>query len=204
MFVLYFLLLNKLNKINGGLYSLVNLMIDETHFENIYHEHKTIVFNICLHYVLNIEDAQDITQEIFVKIHQRYHQYNAEAASLKTWICRIAINNCLDFLKAKKTKKRFGFLSNLFHADTNDPIKDAIDINHPGIETEDKEALQNLLQIIYTLPDNQKTVIILTKIEDRPQKEVAEIMNISLKAVESLLQRAKQTIQKKLSDGEGF
>jgi RNA polymerase sigma-70 factor, ECF subfamily len=64
--------------------------------------------------------------------------------------------------------------------------------------------LQNLLQIIYTLPENQKTAIILNRIEDRPQKEVAEIMNISLKAVESLLQRAKQTIQKKLTNTEGF
>jgi RNA polymerase sigma-70 factor, ECF subfamily len=179
-------------------------MMNELHFDNIYHEHKATVFNICLHYVLNAEDAQDITQETFVKVYQRYHQYNAEAASLKTWICRIAINHCLDFLKAKKSKKRFGFLSALFHTNSNEPIKDAIEINHPGIETEYKEALQNLLQIIYTLPDNQKTAIILTKIENRPQKEVAEIMNISLKAVESLLQRAKQTIQKKLTENKGF
>jgi RNA polymerase sigma-70 factor, ECF subfamily len=179
-------------------------MTNETHFENIYHEHKNIVFNICLHYVLNAEDAQDITQETFVKVYQRYHLFNAELASLKTWICRIAINHCLDFLKAKKSKKRFGFLSSLFHTDSNESIKDAIEINHPGIETEDKEALQSLLQIIYGLPDNQKTAIILTKIENRPQKEVAEIMDISLKAVESLLQRAKQTIQKKITAGEGF
>jgi RNA polymerase sigma-70 factor, ECF subfamily len=179
-------------------------MTNETHFENIYQEHKNIVFNICLHYVLNTEDAQDITQETFVKVYQRYYLFNAEVASLKTWICRIAINNCLDFLKAKKSKKRFGFLSALFHADSNESIKDAIEINHPGIETEDKEALESLLQIIYTLPDNQKTAIILTKIEDHPQKEVAEIMNISLKAVESLLQRAKQSIQKKLIENKGF
>ena len=52
--------------------------------------------------------------------------------------------------------------------------------------------------------DLQKTAIILTKIEDRPQLEVAEIMNTSVKAVESLLQRAKQTIQKKLTETEGL
>ncbi|MBL0024086.1 MAG: hypothetical protein IPO98_03270 [Saprospiraceae bacterium] len=46
--------------------------------------------------------------------------------------------------------------------------------------------------------------MILSKIEDRPQKEVAEIMDTSIKAVESLLQRAKQTIQKKLTESEGF
>jgi RNA polymerase sigma-70 factor, ECF subfamily len=179
-------------------------MINEQQFQSLYNQYKNLVYNLCLHYVLNAEDAQDITQEVFVKVYQRYHQYNIETASLKTWICRIAINHCLDFLKAKKARKRFGFIASLFYKDTNEPIDDAIDVNHPGIESEDKEAMQKLLQIIYTLPANQKTAIILSKIEDRGQKEVAEIMNTSIKAVESLLQRAKQTIHKKLTESEGF
>lgn len=176
----------------------------ESHFETIYNEHKNIVFNMCLNYVLNPEDAQDITQEVFVKVHQKYHQYNAESATLKTWICRIAINHCLDFLKAKKTKKRFGFITSLFHPETNEPIASVVELNHPGVQTEDKEAIESLLKIIYSLPENQKTAIILSKIEDRPQKEVAEIMDTSIKAVESLLQRAKQSIQNKLTESEGL
>ncbi len=179
-------------------------MLSDQQFESIYNEYKNLVFNMCLHYVLNPEDAADITQEVFVKVHQRYAQYDASSASLKTWICRIAINHSLDFLKAKKTKKRFGFISALFHPETNEPIDSALQINHPGIVTEDKEGLKNLLLIIYALPENQKTAIILSKIEDRSQKEVAEIMNTSLKAVESLIQRAKQTIQKKLTETEGL
>ena len=178
-------------------------MMNENKFEAVYNENKNLVYNLCLHYVLNPEDAQDITQEIFVKIYQRYHQYDAAAASFKTWICRITINHSLDFLKAKKTKKRFGFLTSLFHPETNEPIASTLHVNHPGVATEDKEGLENLLRIIYSLPENQKTAIILNKIEDRPQKEVADIMNTSVKAVESLLQRAKQTIAKKLKDTEG-
>jgi RNA polymerase sigma-70 factor, ECF subfamily len=179
-------------------------MVNDQHFDTIYNEHKNLVYNICLHYLLNAADAQDSTQEVFVKVYQRFHQYNAEAATLKTWICRIAVNQCLDALKARKTKKRFGFLTALFHADSHEPIGSITTIDHPGIAVEDKEALQNLLQIIYTLPENQKTAIILSKIEDRPQKEVAEVMMTSVKAVEALLQRAKQTIQKKLNQTEGF
>ena len=179
-------------------------MTNEVDFDTIYKEHASLVYNMCLHYVLNPEDAQDIAQEVCVKVYQKYHQYDAATASLKTWICRIAINHCLDFLKAKKTKKRFGFVSTLFYGDSNEPVSHAVDVNHPGVGAEDKEALDNLLKIIYSLPENQKTAIILSKIEDRPQKEVAEIMETSLKAVESLLQRAKQTIQKKLSGSEGI
>jgi RNA polymerase sigma-70 factor (ECF subfamily) len=71
------------------------------------------------------------------------------------------------------------------------------DYNHPGIELEDKEALKLLFNKINLLPDNQKTAIILAKIEDKSIKEVAEIMEISIKAVESLLQRAKMNLTKK-------
>ena len=179
-------------------------MIDNKYFEDIYEQYNNIVFNLCLNYVLHFEDAQDITQEVFLKVYKRYQQYNPEKASLKTWISQIAINQSLDFLKAKKTSKRFGFLTSIFNQNTNEPIQSAININHPGIATEDKEGLEKLLRIVYMLPDNQKTAIILTKIEDRPQKEVAEIMDISVKAVESLLQRAKQTIQKKITETEGL
>jgi RNA polymerase sigma-70 factor, ECF subfamily len=176
-------------------------MKDKAPFESIYKQYKNLVFNVCLHYVLNKEDAQDVTQEVFVKIYHHHHQYKPETASLKTWIYRIAINQSLDFLKAKKTKKRFGFITSLFHPDSNEPIHD---VAHPGVAMEDKESLEELLVIIQSLPEKQKTAIILTKIEDRPQKEVAEIMEINIKAVESLINRAKQSIEKKLKEREGF
>ena len=179
-------------------------MVVNKNFDEIYEAYKNLVFNLSLQYVLNREDAQDITQEVFVKLYQQLHKYDATKASLKTWIYQITINQSLDFIKARKSKKRFGFMSALFNADTNEPVIDISHVDHPGIISEDKEAIQRLLLIIQTLPETQQTAIILTKIEDRTQKEVAEIMNTTVKAVESLLQRAKQTIQKKLNETEGL
>ena len=94
------------------------------------------------------EDAEDITQEVFVKLHQGLHKYDATAASLKTWIYRITINQCLDFVKARQTKKRFGFITSLFSRESNEPLTEVIQLNHPGIMAEDKEALQKLFVII--------------------------------------------------------
>lgn len=178
-------------------------MIDEVYFEEIYTEYNKLVYNLSLQYVLSTEDARDITQEVFVKIYQHYNQFNPAKASLKTWIYRITINQNLDFLKSRQSKKRYGFITSLFHNDSNESVIAAETVDHPGLVAEHKEAMKRLLLIIQALPENQKTAIILSKIEDRPQKEVAEIMNISVKAVESLLQRAKQNIQKKLTDTEG-
>lgn len=179
-------------------------MTDNAHFESIYSEFKTLVFNVCLHYVLNREDAEDVTQEVFVKIYHNLYKYNPEAASLKTWLYRIAINQSLDFLKSRKSQKRFGFLTSLFRADSNEPIYDVGQISHPGLVMEERERVETLLLIIQGLPEKQKTAIILNKIEDRPQQEVAEIMNTSVKAVESLIQRAKVQIEKQLKIREGL
>jgi len=162
-----------------------------------------MVYNLSLNYVQHKEDAEDITQEVFVKLHQNLHKYDAATASVKTWIYRITINQCLDFVKAKQSKKRFGFITSLFSAASNEPLVEAVQFNHPGIAAEDREALQRLFSIINQLPHNQKTALLLTRMDDRPQQEVAAIMNMSVKGVESLLQRAKQTLTKKWEAGEG-
>ena len=179
-------------------------MQNEIQFRAVYDDYKQLVYNLALNYVQNDEDAQDITQEVFVKIYQHYQKHDPGKASLKTWIYRITINHCLDFTRSKKSKKRFGFITTLFHPETNEPVTETAHFNHPGIVAEDKEKLQQLLLCINELPENQKTALILVKIEDRTQKEAAEIMNTSVKAVESLLQRAKQILAKKLNKSEGL
>ena len=179
-------------------------MQNEIQFRAVYDDYKQLVYNLALSYLQHAEDAQDITQEVFVKIYLHFEKHDPAAASLKTWIYQITINHCLDFIRSKKSKKRFGFISSLFNSETNEPITDAAHFNHPGIAAEDKEELQQLLKLVNELPENQKTALILVRIEDRTQKEVAEIMNTSVKAVESLLQRAKQGLAKKLNEREGL
>ena len=179
-------------------------MQNEAQFRTVYDDYKQLVYNLALSYVQHAEDAQDITQEVFVKIYQHYEKHDPATASLKTWIYRITINHCLDFIRSKKSKKKFGFIISLFRHETNEPVAEALHFNHPGIVAEDKEDLQQLFTLINELPENQRTALILVKIEDRTLKEVAEIMNTSVKAVESILQRAKQSIQKKLAASEGF
>lgn len=178
-------------------------MQPNTAFHIIYETHCKMVYNLALQYVQNVPDAEDITQEVFVKLHQNLYRFDENAATLKTWIYRITINQSLDFIKAKNAKKRFGFITALFNSHNNEPVADVANFNHPGVAAEDKEALQHIFRLINNLPNNQRTAFILARLEDKSQKEIAEIMNLSTKAVESLLQRAKQSLQKKLQNSEG-
>lgn len=166
-------------------------------FNQLYNTYKDLVFNLCLHYLQNRGDAEDAAQEVFVKIHQKLASFNADA-QLKTWVYRITVNHCLDCIKAKKRVKRFAFITSLFYPNSSELKHDRSDFNHPGVLLEQKEATAALFQQINELPEQQKTALILTKIEGLSIKETAEIMDKTPKSVESLLQRAKKTLKKKL------
>jgi RNA polymerase sigma-70 factor (ECF subfamily) len=171
-------------------------------FEQLYHNHKNLVFNLALQYVQNYEDAQEITQDVFVSVYQSIEKFKEQSA-VTTWIYRITINKSLDFIKTKQRKKRFGLITSLFQDDTNELKYDTPTFDHPGVQLENKEAIENIFEHINKLPDNQKTALLLSKIEHKTQTEIAEIMNLSTKAVESLIQRAKTNLSAKLSKSEG-
>src|SRR5881394_2821921 len=97
-------------------------MQNENQFKRVYDDYKQLIYNLALHYTQHTGDAEDIAQEVFIKIYQHFEKYDPATASMKTWVYRIIINHCLDFLRNKKTKKRFGFITSLFHSDTNEPV----------------------------------------------------------------------------------
>ena len=166
-------------------------------FSEIVKTYQKQVYNLALHYVQLTADAEEITQDVFLKVYEKIEQFEGNS-QLKTWIYRITINTCLDYLKSKRFKLFRTFFQNAQDAADN-PSAYTTPI-HPGIELEHKEGLINLLKAINRLPENQKTVIILLKVEQLSQQEVANILNISNKAVESLFQRAKKNLQQILTN----
>ena len=157
-----------------------------------------MVYNLCLNYLHNQGDAEDAVQEIFVKIYQRKASFNKES-NLKTWIYRIGVNHCLDVIKSRKRQKRFAFITDLFFPNSSSVKHDKPTFDHPGILLERKETMERLFQCMEELPPNQKTALILTKLEQQSVKEAAAIMEVTPKALESLLQRAKKNLRKRWS-----
>lgn len=157
------------------------------------------MFNLCLKYTLQTEDAQDMAQEVFVKVYRQLAAFDPAKASLKTWIYRITVNHCLDFIRGKRAKKRLSFITSWFEAPKHDPP----DPHHPILQIEHKESQLRLMQWIHELPGQQQTALILSKLEGHTQRQVAEIMQTTEKAVESLVQRAKKNLEKKWNGAEG-
>lgn len=165
-------------------------------FQNIYNQYHILVYNVALHYVQHIEDAEEITQDVFIKVYQSLEKFDQKSA-LKTWIYRITINQSLDFIKHKKSKKRFFIFGNKSQHE-NDYLN-AAHFEHPGILLENKEKAAILYGVINELPENQKTAFILSKIDGLSNPEISEIMQLSISSVESLSFRAKTTLKEKLS-----
>jgi RNA polymerase sigma-70 factor (ECF subfamily) len=168
----------------------------------LYNKFGKQVYNLSLQYVQNKEDAEEITQDVFVSIYESFSTFQ-EKSSLSTWVYRITINKSLDFIKAKNRKKRFAQFTSLFSKNNVSERHELTHFDHPGVALEQKEAIRTIFKIINSLPENQKTALILSKIEGKSQQEIAEIMQISAKAVESLVQRAKSNLLKNLPNSEG-
>jgi RNA polymerase sigma-70 factor (ECF subfamily) len=161
-----------------------------------------MVFNLCLNYLQNTHDAEEVTQDVFMKVHSKMAGFKG-TSELRTWIYRITINQCLDFLKAKKRQKRFGF--HLFiQTDVQEDSAVFSTFDHPGIQLENKEATERIFRCMNRLPERQKTVLLLKTLEDLSQKEIAEVMDQSVKAIESLLSRAKANLRIELDRSEGL
>ena len=157
--------------------------------------HQQLVMSTALGIVQNTEDAEEITQDVFVEVFQQHQHFKGES-SVTTWLYRITTNKCIDHIRRKKTKKRFAFITGLFHNNSNEPIHDAGHFVHPGVVAENKEKAAILFRAIEQLPEKQKTAYVLYEIENLSYAEIAEILNSSVSSVESLLFRSRQGLRK--------
>ncbi|WPR72844.1 RNA polymerase sigma factor [Flavobacterium sp. NG2] len=171
--------------------------MSSTEFQEIYHQHKSLVYNVALSYVQNIEDAEEITQDVFIQLFQSIDTFKQQS-TLKTWIYRITINKSLDFLKHKKSQKRFFIFGK--RSENENEIQNISNFEHPGILLENKEKSKLLFDVINELGENQKTAFILSKIDGLSNPEISVIMELSISSVESLLFRAKDNLKKKLGN----
>ena len=167
-----------------------------TDFQSLYNQYKVLVYNVALHYVQNSEDAEEITQDVFVQVYHSMHKFENNS-TFKTWIYRITINKSLDFIKHKKSKKRFFIFGQ--RSDSEKELENISSFEHPGIAMEHQEDAAILFKTINELTENQRTAFILSKLDGLSNPEIATIMEVSISSVESLIFRAKTTLKEKLS-----
>lgn len=168
---------------------------DEAAFRSIVEQWQDMVYNTILGIVQNETEAEDLAQDVFIKVFEKISSFKGDS-KFSTWLYRIATTTALDHLRSKKRKKRFGFLQSI-SGDGGESVQ-VPDFHHPGVNLDNKERAAVLFKAIEALPENQKAAYTLHKLEGLSYRDVSEVLNTTVSAVESLMSRANQNLRKEL------
>lgn len=172
---------------------------DRQIFRMLVEKHQSMVFRTCMGFLHDKEDAEDLTQDIFIQAFQSLNSFRSDS-SFSTWIYRIAVNASLNKVRKKAASPFLHRIDSFFQtADGKELLPLHPDTVNPEsilISQEHSKWVQNALD---SLPENQRIAIVLSKYDDLPQKEIADIMKTTEGAVEALIQRAKANLRTKLS-----
>lgn len=165
-------------------------------FEALVVLYEKKVLNMCWYILQNKEEAEDATQEVFLTIYQSISKFKGDA-KLSTWIHRITLNKCLEYIRKAKRKKRFGIHQRIDLVFSDQTLDLEMNPEQTLMQTERIEAF---LKAVQGLSENQRIAYTLHHMEEFSYKEISESMNLSLSAVESLIFRAKQQLRQLLSE----
>ncbi len=165
---------------------------DRISFNDFVSAYKETVLNVCYRFLMNKEDAEDVSQEVFIEVFNSIDKFKGES-KLSTWMYRIAVAKSLDEIKRQQRKKRVstaGITSGLDEIGHRLICKD-----RPDKRLEDKESVGLFFHALNCLPDNQRMAITLSKLDGYSNTEIARKMKTTLTAVDSLIYRAKKNFK---------
>lgn len=169
-----------------------NMLVESTlkgnidSFEELMSLYQGKLFNFISKMTASREDAEEITQEVFIKVYKNLYKYNNKW-SFSTWIYRIAINTLRSEYRKVKNLKNVDYYTNI-------PELPASFSDYPDIAYEMKEQRIEVIKLIDELKEDQKTALLLRCMQDFSFKEIGDILGISPEAAKMKIQRAKQTI----------
>lgn len=167
---------------------------DAAVFEEIVRAHQGRIATLCRYLLGNAADAEDATQDVFIKAFKGLPDFRPEA-SLYTWLYRIAVNTCID-----RRRKPY-FLSLFTSDDSDDGGVGAVPSAAPSPEKL-VEARQTSIQIqdaLKKLSPKLRAAIVLKEIEGLAYEQIAEVLEISLGTVKSRISRAREELQRTLT-----
>ena len=161
-------------------------------FEDLISLYEKKIYNYCLRMTNRCEDAEDLTQEVFVRVYKSLDGFQRNS-KLSTWIFRIAHNICIDhYRKAKAAVISF---SQPLGPEDNREFELPSEDPTPEEEALRKEQQAFLLKSISELRPEYRTVIVLRDLQHRSYEEIAEILNVPLGTVKSHISRARAALR---------
>jgi len=170
---------------------------DNEAFNELIRRFEKQVYNLAYRLTGNHDDAEDVASEAFVRAYNAIRRFRG-ASALSTWLYRIVTNVYLDERKRRAARPQSSLEEYLDVPDGQ--VKRQIEDSSPGPEemAEQAERHSILQTAIDSLPDFQKTMIVLYHVQELPYEEIAQILNMPVGTVKSRLNRARRALRDKL------
>lgn len=172
-------------------------------FEELINRYKKSVFTIVYRMTGQYQDAEDISQEVFLAVYQKLYQFDTQK-KFAPWIHRIAVNTCISALRRKNKFTLINYDESLLSR--NNPT-DPTEHGNPLAAVERRELQAEIQAALRQLPANYQAVLVLRYQLDLNNQEIADTLGATKKHVEVNIHRARKTLQKiltKKSKGEGM
>lgn len=164
-------------------------------FEKLVSLYENKILNYCYRMLGNRTDAEDATQEVFVKLYRFVNSFTGQSA-FSTWLYKIASNVCLDMLR--KSKKHADTVS--LHQQNSEGEEFLLHVEDKGYtpyeSAQMSEAQRVLFAALSALGEEQRRVVVLRDIEGLSYEEIAQITGTAPGTVKSRINRARQALQK--------
>lgn len=169
---------------------------DEHAFTDLVDRHRDAVVNLTYRYLGNRTDAEDLAQEVFLKVYRARDRYEP-AAKFTTWLYRVAANACLNEVRDRKRRPTFGAAAFDAGEEPSLPASDRA-ASSPLEEAERSEMREHVRAALSELPERQRMALLLNKFHGLGYEEMAEALAMTVPAVKSLLVRARENVRRRI------
>lgn len=174
---------------------------DQQAFAELVDRYKNGVFAICFRMVGNTQEAEDLSQEAFIRAYNHIDQYDHER-KFSTWLFRIATNLSIDFLRRRKTSVSLdAVVPGTEGLSLNTILPDNGELpDEQMVRRENEEMVQSEIK---KLPEKYRSAVVLKYIEDLSLKEISDIMDIPVGTVKTRIHRGREMLRKNMTAGGG-
>jgi len=172
---------------------------DYTAFDILIQRYQERVYATVYHMTSNHEDANDLTQEAFIKAHKALGSFKGDS-SFFTWVYRIAVNKTINFLKSRKNKIHLSLNDLDFNAEHDPDLVAFVSEKTPRRDAGLSELQEKLNEAMQRLSDVHRLVVTLHDVQGLSHEEISKIMDCNTGTVRSRLFYARQQLQGYLSD----
>ncbi|MCY3857417.1 MAG: sigma-70 family RNA polymerase sigma factor [Gammaproteobacteria bacterium] len=156
---------------------------DESAFSLLVQRHTQSIHAFIYRLCGNQSDAEDIAQETFLRLWQRAAQWTPNTVQLSTWLHQIARNLCIDQFRRERSTKRSS-------------VQETVDLVDSTIDSiEDAAQRRAIRDAIRTLPERQRTAIVLCQVQGWTQQDAAKVLDTTVDGVQALIGRARRTLR---------